>query len=331
MLDEDDFWAELTDAAILVSGASGFLGSAIVAELARRRQAGAPPVTALCRNPSRQGRLAELGPAVETAAWEMEHPLERRGRNEMIIHAAACCEPAVIAANPAAAMRANMLGCLNLLEYAKRSAARKFVFISSTDVYGSIGGDGRIDENEQGVVSPLNPRSAYTLSKMTGEAATLAYGRECGLPVGVARLSHTYGPGSRRDDTRVSARFALLAAEGRDIVMKSPGDQLRSLCYVSDAVAGVCIVLARGENGQVYNVASEDSESTVRRYAEKLAEIGGASRVVFSLPDPAEQAAFSGMAKSVFSSAKLRKLGWRPRVGLDEGIRNTLAYFRSEM
>lgn len=312
-----------TGKTVVVSGASGFVGSAVVEALAL---AGARAV-ALCRDIEKGKRkLSPLGDSVAIHQWDMANPLEYPGAVDAIVHAAGHGNPAAYAAQPADVMRDNYLGCMHILDFAVAKGASRFVLVSSGEAYGVLHFDRRITEADQGVVDPLNPRSCYPLAKMAAENLCLAYARQYGLSASIARLCHIFGPGMDPSDSRIACQFPLAGAEGRDIVMKSAGEQRRSLCYIDDAARALLAILAGGGAGEMYNIANEDAEPTIREFAEKTATIGGV-RVIFNTPTACEKHSFNPMPNAVFSAAKVRKIGWEPRTGFEAGLRETVAWF----
>jgi nucleoside-diphosphate-sugar epimerase len=135
----------------------------------------------------------------------------------------------------------------------------------------------------------------------------------------VARLCHTYGPTFTADNSRADAQFLRNALAGRDIAMKSTGSQVRSWCYVADAVAALLTLLLRGEAGQAYNVANRRAVASIREYAQTLADIAGV-KLTFELPSETEKAGYTRVTRAVLNPAKLEALGWQPRYGLREGL-----------
>lgn len=310
------------DKTVLVTGASGFVGSAIVKALVQAKAR----VISLCRNVEKgKLRFADLAGAVEVRRWSMADPLAYSGPADAIVHAAGHGNPAAYAAEPLTVMRDNYLGCLHILDFAASRKISRFMFISSGEAYGTLHLDRRIAETDQGVVDPLNPRFRYPLGKMAAENLCLAYGDQHSLSVSIARLCHIYGPGADPNDTRITCQFPLAAARGRDIILKSAGEQLRSFCYIDDAAQGVLAILTRGSPGEVYNVADESAELTVREFAEKVAMLGGV-RVLFDVPTQIEEQNFNPMPRATFSTAKLRALGWALQTNFNLGLRQTLTW-----
>lgn len=125
----------------------------------------------------------------------------------------------------------------------------------------------------------------------------------------IARPCHVYGPEFTESDNRVYAQFIRNVLQGEDVVMKSTGEQFRSWCYVVDCVSGLLHVLLKGENGEVYNIADEDSNITIRQLAELIAGLVG-RKVIMKCPDDFEKKGYNMVSKSVFATKKLEALGW---------------------
>lgn len=310
----------------LVTGASGFIGSATVRELVKT----GVKVIALCRNPEKGWRkLNGLGPGVVILPWNMAEPVVCRYHIDVVIHTAGQGDPATFSTHPAEAMRDHLFGAVHILDFAASRHVGKFVLISSGEIYGALGNDRKITEADQGAVSSLSPRSAYPMCKLAAESLTLAYWREHAVPACIVRLCHVYGPGIDRQDSRIACQFPLAAAEGRDIIMRSLGEQHRSLCYIDDAASGIGIILTRGRPGEAYNVADESSEVSVRQFAEEIAAVANV-KVSFDIPDETQRQAFNPMPHAILSTEKLLALGWSPRIHLKEGIARTLSWFAGQ-
>ena len=161
----------------------------------------------------------------------------------------------------------------------------------------------------------MNPRSCYPESKRAAETLCASYVQQYGLDCVVARLCYVYGPTVVPGNTRADAQFLKKALAGEDIVLKSDGAQLRSYCYVADAVRGLLAVLLSGARGEAYNVAARGGAHTIREYAETLARLAGV-RVAFDLPPEAERRGYSAVTRAVQNPAKLEGLGWSARVSL---------------
>lgn len=139
------------------------------------------------------------------------------------------------------------------------------------------------------------------------------------------RPGHIYGPTITKDDTRASAAFTWDAVVGKDIVMKSVGEQLRSYCYTLDCASAILTVLLNGESGRAYNISNKDSVVSIRDMAEALANAGGC-RVIFEMPSDIEKKSYNLMSTSALNAEKLERLGWKAEFDLEEGAMKTLKY-----
>jgi nucleoside-diphosphate-sugar epimerase len=140
----------------------------------------------------------------------------------------------------------------------------------------------------------------------------------------IARPCHTYGPGFTETDNRVYAQFIRNVLRNEDIVMKSSGSQFRSWIYVVDCAAAILYLLLKGESGEAYNVANNESNITIRQLAEKIAAIAD-KKVIMELSDNGNT---TPITKAVFSTKKLESLGWQPIFDIDEGLRHTIETMR---
>ena len=254
--------------------------------------------------------------------YDVTQPLKSEVSFHYVIHAASHASPSFFAKNPVEVMKSNLVGTANLLDYGITHGLRRFLYVSTGEIYGE--GDGRVfAEDYSGYVNTMSARSCYPSSKRAAETLCVAYGAEYGVDVVVARPSHTYGPHFTESDNRVYAQFIRNVLEGKDIVMKSNGAQYRSWCYVVDCVKGLLYVLLKGKNGEAYNVADALSNISIHQLAEMVADIAG-KKVVMELPSDAEQQGYNVVTKSVFSTEKLESLGWSVRGTMKEKMNTTI-------
>ena len=220
-------------------------------------------------------------------------------------------------------MRANLEGLTHLVEYGLQHHMQRMVYISSGEIYGE--GDGSVfTEESSGYINILSPRACYPSSKRAAETLCAAYNQEYHTQIAIARLCHTYGPYFTESDNRVYAQFIRNVLRNEDIVMKSLGSQFRSWIYVVDCAAAILSILLKGESGEAYNVANDESNITIRQLAEKTAAIAG-KKVIMELSDNGNT---TPITKAVFSTKKLESLGWQPLFGIDEGLRHTIETMR---
>lgn len=317
-------WDKLDGCNILITGATGLIGSCLV-EILMSRKERKYNVYASGRNKERAlRRFAEYRDdlSFHFVSYDVMSPLDCDINFDYIIHAASNASPNFFAEKPVEVIKSNIMGTCNLLEYGMKHSIRRFLFVSSGEVYGE--GDGRVfDEEYSGYVNPAKPRSCYPSSKRAAETLCVSYGSEYGIDTVIARPSHTYGPHFTEADNRVYAQFIRNVIDGKDIIMKSTGAQFRSWCYVVDCASAILHILLKGENGVAYNIADSKSNISIRELAEMVASIGG-KKVVIELPSDQEKAGYNVVTKSVFATDRLQSLGWSPISSMRENMKKTI-------
>ncbi len=322
----------LKDKKILITGASGLIGSAIVdtlvyANLIRRMGI---HIYAASRNIKKIKR--RFGKFYEEDALTYLHYDASLDINfdinfDYIIHGASNAHPVAYSLQPVETMVINFYGMNNILKYAKDNKVFRTLHISSSEVYGKKQDYKPYHEEDYGFVDILNPRACYPSSKRAAETLCSSYIKECGLDVVIVRPGHIYGPTMVFDDSRAFAQFARNVINGQDIVMKSSGLQLRSYCYVFDCVSAILTVLLNGIPGEAYNISNRESVVTIRRLAESFAKSCG-RKIVFRNPDDIETQGYNLMQTSALDSSKLEDLGWKGLYCIDEGVERTIQILR---
>ena len=311
---------------VLVTGATGLIGSFLVeALLSQDVDVG---VYAAGRSASamkkRFGGFVD-DPRFHCVLYDAARPVSLDFDVDYIVHAACSAHPLAYASDPVGTMRANLLGVMNLLEYLRERPGGRLVFLSTGEIYGENPGlpEG-FSEGDHGYIDSIRPRSCYPESKRAAETLCASYVAQYGVQAVVARLCHVYGPTFTQTNSRADAQFLRNALNHQDIVLKSQGAQVRSWCYVADAVNALLLLLRKGEAGQAYNVANRSATASIREYAQTLAEMGGVS-LRFDLPPDQEKAGYTQITRAVLNPAKLEALGWRARYDLRTGLAHTLA------
>lgn len=313
----------------LIAGAGGLIGSTL-AEMLLEADSTQGLEIRVCALGRRRSKLEEryqkwLGsPYFEILEGDVSDLAPVEEPVDYIVHAASPAHPLAYSRTPVDVMKANLLGTMNLLEQAKRSGAR-LLYISSGEIYGvSSQADSAFKEGEYGYTDILNPRACYPESKRAAETLCASYHAQYGTDAVVARLCHVYGPSITEKNSRADAQFLRNVLAHEDIVMKSPGTQTRSFCYVKDAAEGLLYILAKGASGEAYNIANRNSVATVRDYARTLAEAGGVG-IRDEFPSEVEARGYSKISRAVLDASKLEALGWKPRYDLRQGLEDTLA------
>lgn len=324
-------WEELSGTNILVTGATGLIGSTLVEVLMSNPHLNYD-VYAAGRNRERARRRFEKYMSSDSfhfVEYDVMLPIHSDIQFDFIVHAASDASPNAFSKSPVEIIKANIYGVSSLIEYGLQHNMKRFLYVSSGEVYGE--GDGRIlTEEYSGYIDCLTPRSCYPSSKRTSETLCVSYASEYGADVVIARPCHVYGPNFRENDNRVYAQFIRNILKGENIVLKSTGEQLRSWCYVVDCISALLHILLEGGSGEAYNIADPNSVLTIKQLAEMLAKIGD-TKVTIDVPSEMEKKAYNPITKSVFSVGKLEKLGWRITDNMWEKMNRTVDYLKNKL
>ena len=317
----------LCNKTVLVTGASGLVCSAVVDILlfANRKEKTNIRIWAAGRS------IAELqkrfSPFSEKdglffAEYDPETFVPPEQDMDYLICGAGPSSPDLYVKRPVDTMIANFVGTKRILDYAKECAAAKTVFISSSEVNGTRTGNQPLREDTYGIIDPLRVRSSYAMAKKAAETLCISYKEQYGCNVCIVRPGHIYGPTARKGDERVSSAFAFDAVSGKDLVMRSSGNQIRSYCYCLDCASAILFILMNGENGECYNISNRDSIVSIREMAEIYSKAAGVRAVVAEESKPERQD--NPMQNSSLDAEKLEDLGWRGLFSAQAGMTHTI-------
>ena len=308
-------------ARILITGGAGFIGS----HLADRFLADGHEV--ICIDNLVTGDVANIAHIKSDrfafTKYDVTNYLYVDGPLDHILHFASPASPIDYLELPIQTMKVGSLGTHKALGLAKEKKAR-FLLASTSEVYG----DPLVHpqtEDYWGNVNPIGPRGVYDEAKRFSEAMTMAYHRYHGVETRIVRIFNTYGPRMRIKDGRAVPNFMTQALLGEDITVYGDGSQTRSFCYVSDEVDGIVRLLFSDVDSPV-NIGNP-AEMSVLQMAETIVKITGSkSRIVFKpLPEDDPKVRQPDITKAK------KLLGWEPKVGLEEGLANTLQYFKDKL
>jgi dTDP-glucose 4,6-dehydratase len=304
---------------VLVTGGAGFLGSHLVERLV----AGGHAV--VCLDNLSTGRRRNIERLLASDGFEfveadVVEPLPVPGPLDRIFHLASVV--ARHAEQPIATLRTGAEGTRRVLDLAAERGA-VLVLASTSEVYGDPLVHPQV-ETYAGHVNPVGPRSSYNEAKRFAEALAVAYGRERGTAVRIARIFNTYGPRMRADDGRVVPTFITRALAGRPLRVFGTGRQTRSFCYVSDMVDGLLRLAEADYDGPV-NLGNPD-EVMVLDLARQVIDLAGSASGLEFGPMPEDDP----VRRRPDISLARRLLGWEPKVGREDGLRRTIAYYRNE-
>ena len=320
-------WDKLQGRSVLLSGATGLVGSFLVDVLLSK---GIDcTVYALGRSEQKaKNRFSKWANEKHFIfiPYDINKQLIRDdiGTVDYILHMASNTHPMQYSTDPIGTITTNIIGAQNMLEFAIEHHATRFAFTSSNEIYGENRGDVELFTEEYcGYINSNTMRAGYPESKRCAEALCQAYKAQKGLDVVIPRLTRSYGPTMLMRDTKAISQFIRKGIEGEDIVLKSAGTQYYSYTYVADAVSGLLYVLLKGENGEAYNIADERSDIMLRNLAAIIAGIAG-KKVVFEMPNAVEAAGYSTATKARLDGSKLKKLGWKAKYDIQCGMKRTI-------
>lgn len=329
-------WERLAGKTVVVTGANGMMGSyAALIPLHLNDTTGlGVRVVAMVRN--RAKAEAVFSDVLQRSDFELieqdaAEPISYAGPADFVIHAASQARPDLFTSDPVGTIKANTIGAFHTLDLAVDRRAEGYLFISSREIYGQPEpGHEWFSETDMGRVDSLDVRSCYSEGKRAAETICVSYRHQHGIDAKIARLSHTYGPGMSKSDTRVQAAFLNSLLHREAIVLKSAGTLVRTYTYVADAAAALYWILLDGTD-VAYNIADRASLVSIRELAEVFA--GAATprlEVIVDLPDAELASGWSPVTGGNLDAGRLRGLGWDARTHLAEGVRRWAAFVRDE-
>jgi dTDP-glucose 4,6-dehydratase len=304
----------------VVSGGAGFIGSHLCEALLARG------VRVLALDNFITGSPENLRPLTPNPDFEfrqadVNHGVFIGGDVRYVLHFASPASPPQYDANPIHTLKVGTLGTMNMLGLARAKNAT-FLLASTSEVYG----DPLVHpqpETYWGNVNPIGPRGCYDEAKRCAEAFAMAYRRSHEVDTRIIRIFNTHGPRMQLSDGRAIPNFMAQAIRGEPLTVYGDGTQTRSICYVSDLVRGVLAALDKGDElpvnlGNPQEVMVLELAETVIRLAESKSRI---EHKALPVDDPKQRRPDITHAREL--------LGWEPEVGLEDGLRQTLAYFRT--
>jgi UDP-glucuronate decarboxylase len=303
---------------ILVTGGAGFLGSHLCDRLIEAGH------EVICLDDFFTGSRTNVGhlldhPRFELMRWDVN--------DRMIIdvdevyHLACPASPIHYQRNPVRTIRTCVVGTLNMLELCREVHA-KLLIASTSEVYG----DPTVHPQTEGYwgnVNPIGPRACYDEGKRCAEAVAMSFSRQYGVPLRIPRIFNTYGPRMHVNDGRVISNFVVQALRGEPITIYGAGQQTRSFCFVSDLIEAFIRLMDSTLDATPVNLGNPD-EHTVEDLARRVIQLVGSSSRLEHLPLPADDP----VRRRPDITLAQEKLGWQPRVPIDEGLLATISFFR---
>lgn len=326
---------EFKNCRIMVTGATGLLGSLIVKGFleANKNFHLNNKIYALARNEEKAKSVFEEYLKYENLIItknEITEEISAGSDIDYIFHTACVTASKEMVTYPVELIKTSVNGTINVLDFAIKHHAKSVVYLSSMEVYGVLGEyEGRLAENDLGNLDITAVRSCYPESKRLCENLCKCYAEEYGLNVCSARLTQTFGAGAILEDNRIFAMLAKNVINGQDIVLKTEGKSAHDYLYTTDAINAILILSKKAKAGECYNIGNDDTYSSIRDM----------SNLVIENFNPKCKLVIENSGNNMYSkdsfikldTTKMRNLGWKPQVGLKEMYAKLIESYRELM
>lgn len=315
-------WEKLRGRKVVVTGATGLIGSLLLRTLVvvdDRKHLNLKIIGTTRNVEFAKSKLGNISTNITLTRLEN---LKDEPVLDFIIHTAAPTDSSTFIHKPVEVINDIYKDLYFLLSLCQKHSITSFVQLSTMEIYGSSDGKG-VSEDCPGVLDSFSLRASYPEVKRLAETLCRAFFEEYGIPCKVARLTQCFGAGVNLDkDQRVFADFAQKASHGLPIVMFTQGESCRSYIYTSDAVRAIFFILLKGKPGEVYNVANPSTFCSIRDMAESLSEL--CNTTVQVRLDPIAAKKYCKTNKINLDVSKLKKLGWTPKISLMESFQRMI-------
>ena len=323
-------WSALENSTILITGATGLIGSILVRSILLRNENYNSNIkmVLLVRNLKDAINLFGKSEYIKYEEKSVEEYITS-SNIDYIIHGASPTKSKFFIEKPVETLDTSVLGTKNILEIAKKNNIKSMVYMSSMEMYGVIEKED-VSEDDIGYIDVLNVRSSYSEGKRIAELYCYSYFSEYDVPVKIARIAQTFGAGVFKNENRVFKIFADSILDKKDIVLKSEGTTNINFSYTTDTIIGLLVVLINGISGEAYNVVGEKTNMTILDSAKWLAEKYGAGIVNVKFQIQKENSEFAPNNKMILNNDKLKSIGWVNKYNLKQGYDRLVKYLEEE-
>lgn len=329
-------WNKFENKNILITGATGLICSLIIKAFLYRNSKfnQNTKLFLVVRNIEKAKEIFSKCDDIVMLEYDIEdfYDIKLTENIDYIIHGASPTTSKFFVNNPVETLNTAVIGTKNILDFARNHKLKSMVYLSSMEMYGTFYQSKVIDECDLGYINPLDVRSSYSEGKRVCELYSYSYFKEYGVPVKLARIAQTFGPGINKNETRVYKYFLDCILNNEDIVLKSTGSTMINFSYTVDTVIGIIYILLNGKNGDAYNIVSNKTNMTILDSAKWLIKKFGNNKIKIKMESNLQQSA--GLApenKMILSNDKLKKLGWDCKYTLKEGYIRLFDYLKEEM
>jgi len=318
----------LKNKTILISGATGLVGGALCRTLLYLSRTQALDIKLLLPVRSMESAKTDLYGVLdrrEVLAFEcdLKTKIDYDGGIDYIVHAASPTASKEFTARPASVLTDTLLANMALLELAKENQPAMYIYVSSMEAFGvTEKSEHALSESEIGKVDLSSVRSCYPEGKRVNELMTLCTAKEYGINALSVRLAQTFAAGVRKSENRVFAQFIRSALAGEELVLHTKGMSVGNYLHLADCAGALITLLKNGTSGETYTAVGDNCSLRIRELAQCVSDTvcGGASKVVFDIPEDIARLPYAPDTEMRLSNAKLKATGWQPAFGIKDAI-----------
>lgn len=323
-------WKKIDNHTIIITGATGLIGSILVKALLLRNKTKDSNIKMKLVVRNRKNAKEIFGESADITYIESSvESCVIDGEADYIIHGASPTKSKYFIEKPVETMDTIIIGTKNMLEIAKKKEAKSMIILSSMEMYGSLKCS-ETTEEKLGYIDILNTRSSYSEGKRIAELYSYSYFKEYNVPVKIGRVAQTFGAGISANENRVYKVFLDAILKGEDIILKSRGKTKINYSYTTDTIIGILYILINGKSGEAYNIVGPKTNMTILDSAKWLISEFGKKGTKAIIDIPETNQGFAPENEMILSNEKLIKLGWNYQYDLKKGYTRLLEYMKEE-
>lgn len=328
-------WKEFKDASVFITGATGLIGSLLAKTIfyANEKFKLNLKLILLVKNSKKLNNVIDEKILISNSVTIIqEYQIEQIEKIDYVFHCASLTQSTAFVCQPVDVINTNFFLTEKILSKCTRSNIKSFVYLSTMEVYGVFDKEVCVKEDTFGYINPLDSRSSYSLSKKAVENLCYSYYSQFFVPIKIARLTLTFGPGVGVQDNRVFSQFSKSVIHSNDIILHTDGATKRDYLYTADAVSGLLILLLNGKAGHAYNLANPRTYMSILDMANLVSRLPEANNkicVKIKKPVDIKKYGYSPENKISLNITAMGDIGWKPSVDLDEMFTRLIKYLKS--